>query len=60
MRCEVWEIALLGLTAAFDMGGGRDKRKKAKEKKEGPLPGVGSHKTERKVSLDNLRFVKAS
>jgi hypothetical protein len=31
------------------MGGGRDKRKKAKERKEGPIVGQGLHKTERKV-----------
>lgn len=31
------------------MGTGRDKRKKAKEKKDGPLPGKGDAKTERKT-----------
>jgi hypothetical protein len=32
------------------MGGGRDKRKKAKERKEGPILGLGSIKTEKKVN----------
>lgn len=31
------------------MGGGRDKRKKAKERKDGPLPGKGADKTEKKT-----------
>ncbi len=37
------------------MGGGRDKRKKAKERKEGALPGIGDIKTERKTAKNELK-----
>lgn len=37
------------------MGSGRDKRKKAKERKEGPLPGSGTQKTEKKTSKNELK-----
>ena len=40
------------------MGSGRDKRKKAKERKDGPIPGVGSVKTERKTSKNEERKEK--
>lgn len=37
------------------MGGGRDKRKKAKEKKDGPLPGKGHEKTEKKTEKNEMK-----
>ncbi|GAX74960.1 hypothetical protein CEUSTIGMA_g2406.t1 [Chlamydomonas eustigma] len=37
------------------MGGGRDKRKKAKERKEGPIAGLGSIKTDKKTQLNELK-----
>ncbi len=37
------------------MGSGRDKRKKAKEKVEGPQAGKGSLKTERKTQKNEVR-----
>lgn len=39
------------------MGGGRDKRKKALEKKEGPVPGKGLQKTENKTSKNQAKQV---
>lgn len=37
------------------MGGGRDKRKKAKEKKDGPLAGKGVAKTDKKTELNEAK-----
>jgi len=40
------------------MGTGRDKRKKAKEKKDGPLPGKGADKTEAKTEKNEKKKEK--
>jgi hypothetical protein len=37
------------------MGSGRDKKKKAKEKKEGPVVGKGADKTERKTAKNEQK-----
>jgi hypothetical protein len=39
------------------MGSGRDKKKKAKEKKVGPVVGKGAEKTERKTHRNEVSFV---